>query len=182
MNENIRDAAAESIRAEDPRQRLHDVTFEALKARRFDRDAIREVVRAVTEGMTRGAEGSRLGLRHALAEGFRGMDEALAKSVQAGEEVLRGLRRVEDDLLATVDEVAHSANERVRPELREVLREAAHAGTQTGRHSAKLMAEFALGGLELAGEIGARAAHLAGGVLAGMADALDKKRNGKTGA
>jgi hypothetical protein len=141
MNEHIRDAAAESIRAEDPRQRLHDVTLEALKARRFDGDAIREVVRAVAEGMARGAGGSRLGVRQALAEGFRGMDEALAKSVHVGEEAL-----------------------------------------QTGRHTAKLMAEVALGGLELAGDIGKRSAHLAGGVLAGMADALDKKHDGKTGA
>jgi hypothetical protein len=198
MNENIRDAAAESVRAEDPRQRLHDVTLEALKARRFDRDAIREVVRAVTEGMTRGAPGSRLGVRQSLAEGFRGLDEALTKSVQAGHEALRqmvatgrgisdhevrqalaGLRKVEEDFVATVDEVAHSADERVRPELREVLKQALRAGTETGRHTAKLMAEFTLSGLELAGEFGVRFAQLASGVLAGMADALDRSDRGK---
>jgi hypothetical protein len=194
MSENISQAASESVaKGDDIRQRVHDVTLEALKSRRFDRDAIREVVRAVTEGITRGAEGSHLGVRHALAEGFRGMDEALTKSVEAGHEALRqmvaagrgisdnevkqalaGLRKVEEDFVATVDQVAHSANERVRPELREVLRQAAHAGTETGRHTAKLMAEFTLAGIELAGEFGARFAHIASGVLAGMADALDK--------
>jgi hypothetical protein len=202
MNEDLSRAASESVRqAEDIRNRVHDLTLEALKSRRFDREAMREVVRAVTEGITRGAEGSRLGVRQSLAEGFRGMDEALTASVRAGHEALRqmvatgrgvsenevrqalaGLRKLEEDFVATVEQVAHSANERVRPELREVLRQAAHAGTETGRHTARLMAEFTLTGLELAGEFGARFAQLASGVLAGMADALDKRDRGKTGA
>jgi hypothetical protein len=202
MNEDIRDAASESVRqADDIRQRVHDLTLEALKARRFDREAMREVVRAVTEGLSRAAPGSRLGVRHTLAEGLRGMDQALTASVQAGHEALRqmvaagrgvsdhevkqalaGLRKIEDDFVATVEEVAHSANERVRPELREALRQALHAGTETGRHTARLMAEFTFGSLELAGEFGARFAKLAAAVLAGMADALDKRDRGKTGA
>jgi hypothetical protein len=198
MTENISQAASESLRqGDDIRRRVHDLTLEALSSRRFDRDAIRDVVRAVTEGMARGAEGSRLGVRHALAEGFRGMDEALSASVHAGHEALRqlvtagrasetelkqaaaGLRKLEHDMVAIVEQVARSANERVRPELAELLRQAAHAGTETGRRSARLMAEFTLGGLELAGEFGARFARLAGGVLAGMADALDKRDRGK---
>ena len=129
------------------------------------------------------------------------MDQALTASVQAGHEALRqmvaagrgisenevkqaaaGLRKIEQDFVATVEEVARSANERVRPELTELLRQAAHAGTETGRRSARLVAEFTLGSLELAGEFGARFAQLAGGVLAGMADALDKRDRGKPGS
>jgi hypothetical protein len=202
MTDDIRRAASESMKqGEDIRQLVHDLTLEALKSRRFDRDAIRDVVRAITEGITLGAEGSRLGVRQALAEGFRGMDHALTRSVQAGHEALRqmaaagrglsenevkqalaGLRKIEEDFVATVEQVAHAANERVRPELSEVLRQAAHAGTETGRQTARLMAEFTLGGLELAGEFGARFAQLAGGVLSGMADALDKRDRGKTGS
>jgi uncharacterized protein DUF6781 len=201
MSDEIRDAATESARqGGDLRGRVHDLTLEALKARRFDREAIRDVVRAVTEGIGRGAEGSRLGVRQTLAEGFRGMDQALSASVQAGQEALRqmvaagrglsenevkqalaGMRKIEEDFVATVREVAHSANERVRPELTEVLRQALHAGTETGRQSARLMTEFTLGSLELAGEFGARFAQLAGGILSGMADALDKRNRGKPG-
>jgi hypothetical protein len=199
MTENISQAASDSVsKGEDIRQRVHDVTLEALKTRRFDREAIRDVVRAVTEGMTRGAEGSGLGVRQALAEGFRGMDQALTKSVEAGHEALRqmvatgrgisdnelkqaldGLRKVEEDFVATVDQVAQSANERVRPQLRELVRDATHLGTETGRRTARLMADFTLGSLELAGEFGVRFAQLASGVLAGMADALDKTDSGK---
>lgn len=201
MNDEIRDAATQSAQqGGDIRGRVHDLTLEALKARRFDREAIREVVRSVTEGISLGAEGSRLGVRQTLAEGFRGMDQALSASVQAGSEALRqmvaagrgisenelkqaaaGLRKIEEDLVATVQQVARSANERVRPELSELVRQAAHAGTETGRRSARLAAEFTLGGLELAGEFGARFAQLAGGMLVGMADALDKRDRGKPG-
>ena len=195
MNENLSQAAAESARqGEELHRRIHDLTLEALKNRRFDREAIRDVVRAVTEGITRGAEGGRLGVRGTLAEGFRGMDQALTASVDAGREALRqmaaagrgladneakqalaGLRRIEEDFVATVEQVARSSSERVRPELVEVLRQAAHAGTETGRHTARLATEFTLSGLELAGEFGARFAQLAGGMLAGMADALDQR-------
>ena len=200
MSEDIGKAAAESVKqGEDIRKRVHDLTLEALTSRRFGREAIRDVVRTMTEGIARGAEGSRLGVRHALAEGFRGMDEALSATVQAGHQALRqmadsaraedgefrqalaGLRKIEEDFVAAVEEAARSAGERVAPELRSIAREAAHAGTETGRRSAKLMAEFTLGGLELAGEFGARFAQLAGGVLAGMADALDKRDRGKSG-
>ncbi|HVL37540.1 MAG TPA: DUF6781 family protein [Burkholderiales bacterium] len=194
MTDDISRAASDWVKqGEDIRQRVHDVTLEALRNRRFDREAIREVVRAATEGVARGAEGSRVGVREALAQGLRGIDEALTKSVEAGHEALRqltatgrglsehelqqalaGLRRIEEDFVATVEEVAHSANERVRPELRELLRQAAHAGTETSRRSARLMAEFTLSGMELAGEFGVRFARLAGGLLAGVADALDK--------
>ena len=199
MNENLSQAAAESARqGEELHRRIHDLTLEALKNRRFDREAIRDVVRAVTEGITRGAEGGRLGVRRTLAEGFRGMDQALTASVDAGREALRqmaaagrglvdneakqalaGLRKIEEDFVATVEQVARSSSERVRPELVEVLRQAAHAGTETGRHTARLATEFTLSGLELAGEFGARFAQLAGGMLAGMADALDKRDPGK---
>jgi hypothetical protein len=196
-SETIRQAAADSMRhGEDIRRRVHDVTLEALKNRRFDREGIREVVRAVSEGVTRGADAGSSGLRDRLAEAFRGMDEALTKSVAAGQQALRqmaatgrgfsdhelkqgvaGLKKIEHDFVETVNQVASSANERLRPELKEALRHTLHAGTETGRQSARLMAEFTLTGIELAGEFSARFAQVASGVLAGMADALSQKKD-----
>jgi hypothetical protein len=211
--DSIRQAASESVKQDgDIRRRVRDLTLEALKSRHFDRDGVREVVRAVSEGMSVGAESSRAGLRQALVEGFRGMDQALTKSVEAGHAALRqlvatgrgisdhelkqalaGLKKVEEDFVATVSQVAESASERVRPELRELVRQATHAGTETGRQTAHVMSAFArrfagasleltLTGMELAGEFAARFAQLAGGVLAGMADALDKTDGRKNGS
>jgi hypothetical protein len=194
--ETLRKAAADSMRhGEDIRRRVHDVTLEALKNRRFDREGIREVVRAVTEGVTRGAGADQSGLRERLGEAFHGMDEALTKSVEAGQQALRqmvatgrgfsdnelkqgvaGLKKIEHDFVDTVNQVASSANERLRPELKEALRQTLHAGTETGRQTARLMAEFTLTGIELAGEFSARFAQLASGLLAGMADALQQRK------
>jgi hypothetical protein len=195
-SETIRQAAADSMRhGEDIRRRVHDLTLEALQSRRFDREGIRDVVRAVTEGVTRGADADGSGLRQRLGEAFRGMDEALTKSVAAGQQALRqmvatgrgfsehelkqgvaGLKKIEHDFVETVNEVAASANERLRPELKEALRQTLHAGTETGRQTARLMAEFTLTGIELAGEFSARFAQVASGVLAGMADALQQRK------
>lgn len=210
-SDSIRQAAAESVKeGGDIRQRVRDLTLEALKTRHFDREGMREVVRAVSEGVSLGAEASGTGLREALVEGFRGMDQALTRSVEAGHAALRqlvatgrgisdhelkqalaGLKKVEEDFVATVSQVAESANERVRPELRELVRQATHAGTETGRQTAHVMGAFArrfagasleltLTGMELAGEFAVRFAQLAGGMLAGMADALDKNDRKKT--
>jgi hypothetical protein len=192
--DSVRKAASDAMKAgEDVTRRMRDLTLEALRNRSFDREGIREVVRAVTEGMAAAAPASGGSLRQAMGQAFRGMDEALTKSVEAGESALRqmvatgrgvadnevkqalaGLKKIEQDFIETVSQVASSANERARPELRALLERATHAGTETGKHTAKLMAEFASSGMELAGQFSVRFAQMASGVLAGMADALEK--------
>ena len=193
-SDSIRKAASEAMKSgEEVSRRMRDLTLDALKNRRFDREGIREVVRAVTEGMAAAAPASGGSVRHAMSQAFRGMDEALTKSVEAGEQALRqlvatgrgitdnevkqalaGLKKIEEDFVATVSQVADSANERARPELRELASRAARFGTETGRQSARLMAEFTFSGIELAGQFSVRFAQMASGVLAGMADALEK--------
>jgi hypothetical protein len=192
--ETLRNAATEAMKAgEDVTRRFRDLTLDALRNRRFDREGIRDVVRTMTEGMAAAAPASGGTLRKAMGQAFRGMDEALTKSVEAGEAALRqivatgrgisdnevkqalaGLKKIEEDFVDTVGKVADSANARARPELRELVKRATHAGTETGRQVAHLMAEFTFSGMELAGEFSKRFAQMAGGVLAGMADALEK--------
>jgi uncharacterized protein DUF6781 len=169
------------------------VTLEALRNRRFDREGIREVVRAVSEGMAAAAPASGGTVRQVMGQAFRGMDEALTKSVEAGEKALRqlvstgrgmadhevkdalaGLKKIEQDFIETVSKVASSANERARPELRSLVERATQFGTETGKQTAKLMTEFTFSGMELAGQFSVRFAQMASGVLAGMADALEK--------
>jgi hypothetical protein len=192
--DTLQKAAADAVKAgEDVARRFRDLTLEALKNRRFDREGIRETVRAVTEGMASVAPASGGSARKVMGEAFRGMDEALTKSVEAGESALRqmiaagrsisdhevkqalaGLRKIEEDFIDTVSKVAASANERARPELRALVERATQAGTDTGRQVAHLMKEFTFAGMELAGQFSARFAQMASGVLAGMADALEK--------
>jgi hypothetical protein len=192
--DSVRKAASDAMKAgEDVTRRMRDLTLEALRNRSFDREGIREVVRAVTEGMAAAAPASGGSLRQAMGQAFRGMDEALTKSVEAGESAVRqmvatgrgvadnevkqalaGLKKIEEDFVDTVSKVAASANERARPELRALVERATHAGTETGKQTAKLMGEFAFSGMELAGQFSVRFARMASGVLAGMADALEK--------
>src|SRR5687767_10767653 len=89
-SDSIRKAASEAMKSgEEVSRRMRDLTLDALKNRRFDREGIREVVRVVTEGIAAAAPSSGGSVRHAMGQAFRGIDEALTKSVQAGEEALR---------------------------------------------------------------------------------------------
>ena len=192
--DSLRKAASDAMKAgEDVTRRVRELTLAALRNRSFDREGIREVVRAVTEGMAAAAPASGGSLRQAMGQAFRGMDEALTKSVEAGESAVRqmvatgrgvadnevkqalaGLKKIEEDFVDTLSKVAASANERARPELRALVERATHAGTATGKQTAKLMAEFAFSGKELAGQFSVRFAQMASGALAGMAEALEK--------
>ena len=201
--EQVREAATESIRAGvDIRARVHDLTMLALKARRFDRHGVREVVGAVTGGLALGAEESRGELRQALSEAFRGLDDALTRSAQAGGAALRQfvatgkdfsdtefkqtlatMKQLEDDFLSAAAHAADAASEKVRPELRQLIDTARTSGTATGKAVAMTFTELAqrfsvawldvtLAGLQVAGEVGTRFAQVTSGILGGIADAL----------
>ena len=203
-------AAAEAVRqGTDIREKVQELTLGALRGRRFDRHSIQEVVRSVTEGAVHGAGRNRAQMREAMSEVLHGLDQALRASAEAGHVALKqltasgrafsdrdlkvalsGMRKLEDDFIATVTQVADSANTHVRPELREALRAVQHAGTATGRQVALAMGDFAqkfsaasfdaaLSGLETAGEFGQRFAMVASGVLGGIAEALRAPAPGK---
>jgi hypothetical protein len=199
----IREAASESVRqGTDIRSQVHEITLRALQSRRFDRDSIRRVVRAVAEGTALGAERKHTGMRQAMSEALVGLDQALSTSAKAGQEALKqltssgrnfsdtelkqalaNLRKLEGDFVDTVGQVADATSDSVRPELREALRNAGRAGTATGKQVALTMGDFAqkfgaasfeatLTGLETAADVGQRFSLIASGILSGMAAAL----------
>ena len=208
-------AAADAVRqGTDIRDKVQELTLEALQGRRFDRHNIREVVRAVTEGAVQGTGSNRAQMREAMSDVLQGLDQALRVSAKAGHVALKqltatgrafsdsdlkaalgNLRKIEDDFLGTVKQVADAANAQVRPELKEALRDARQTGTATGREVAQTMGDFAqkftaasfdaaLVGLETANEFGQRFAQVASGVLGGLAQAVrpkDQKEPDSTG-
>jgi hypothetical protein len=215
--EGLRAAASETVReGTDIRAKVHELTLLALNSQRFDRHGMREVIRAVTEGAATGAEKTTTNMRLAMSEALRGMDQALRTSAEAGHMALKtlaatgkafsdtefktalaNLRKLEDDFLSTVGQVADAASTQVQPELREALRGARKSGTETGKQVALTMGDFAqkfsaasadaaIAGLEAAGQFGARFAAVASGVLGALADALrasaeKKDKSGKGG-
>ena len=199
----IREAASETVhQGTDIRAQVHALTLRALQSRRFDREGIRQVVRAVTEGTALGAERKHTGMRQAMSEALHGLDQALRTSAEAGQEALKqltangrsfsdtelkqvlgNLRKLEHDFLDTVGQVADTTSESVRPELKEALHNARRVGTATGKQVAHTMGEFAqkfgaasfeagLTGLETAADFGQRFTLIASGILSGMAEAL----------
>lgn len=204
--ERLKQAASEFVRqGVDIRAKVHDLTLAALQNRRFDRDAMRDVFRAVTAGLATGAEKAPSGMREAFADGLKGMDQALAKSAEAGAAALKqlastgksfsdtelkatlaSLKKLEDDFISTVSHVVDAAGSQAQPELRGALGNLTHTGTETGKQLALAMNDLAhrfavfsidasIAGLEAASEFGARFANLASGILSGVADALQKK-------
>lgn len=202
-DERLKDAASETVRAGvDIRDKVRELTLLALRSHRFDRHGIRDVVRSVTEGVAIGADKNRADMRQAMSEALAGLDQALRTSAEAGhaalkqltstgkefseselKQALANLRRLEEDFLSTVAQVADKANERVQPQLREALSTARRTGTATGKQVAAVMTEFAhrfstasidatIAGLEAAGEFGQRFAMITSGILSGIADAL----------
>jgi hypothetical protein len=203
-DERIRSEASDTMRGGgDIRERVRSITLAALKERRFDSAGMREVVRAVSEGIATGAERrSTHEMRNAFADALSGLDAALRTSAEAGyaalkqmsatgrtfsdtelRQALSSMRRIEEDFLGTVGQVADSASAQVRPPLREALEQTRRAGTATGKQVALTMAEFTqrfslasidatVTGLEVAGEMGARFAALASGILTGVSEAL----------
>ena len=203
--ERLKQAAEAFVRhGVDIRARVHDLTLSALQSRRFDRDAMRDVFRGVTAGVATGAPGAP-DMRQAIADGLKGMDEALARSAEAGATALKqlastgktfsdsdlkgalaNLKRLEDDFVETVSGVADAATGAVQPELRSALGNLTKSGTETGKQLALAMNDLThrfavfsidagIAGLEVAGEFGARFANLASGILSGVSDALQKK-------
>ncbi len=204
--EPLRQAAAEAVRqGVDIRSKVRDLTLLALQQRRFDRTGMRDVIRAVTEGIATGAEQGSSGMRQVLSDGLKGMDQALVKSAAAGAAALKQLattgrgfsdnelkaalaklRTLEHDFISTASHVADAASSQVQPALRDALSAMTRAGTETGRQLAHTMNDFAhrftiasidatIAGLDAASEIGARFANLASGILSGVADALQEK-------
>ncbi len=202
-NEQIREAASTSVAAgENIRERVRELTLQALQSRRLDFSAMREVMTSLTQGISIGAERRGKDVRQALSEAFAGMDQALSKAAQASSLALKELaargrdfsdnelkqglermRQMEGDFLDSVRQVSRSASGSVKSEWQDLIAHAQRAGTDTGRvisqtardFSARMtttMSEGAVAGVEAARQFGERFAAAASGVLAAMSEAL----------
>jgi hypothetical protein len=202
-NEQIRAAASESVAAGDNiRERVRELTLQALQSRRLDFDSIRDVMKSMTEGISVGAERRGHDVRSAMADAFTGMDQAMSKAAQASSLALKELtdrgrefsstelrqgldrmRQMEGDFLDSVRQVSQAASGTVKSEWQELIVHAQRAGTDTGRviseaardfstRMTATMSDSAIAGMEAARQFGDRFAALASGMLAGMAEAI----------
>ena len=189
--ENIRDA-------------VRDITLEALSAGALGAQQIREVVRAVFRGAARGVQRKDTRTEQALREVMAGMDDALAKAVEASrlaieeaagqvqkfgaKELWRGLEDLailENLFLNTVTNTAQAARSAAGDILSDLVRHACITGTSTGaatraavkkltKSLGKDLRDYADSSAEAAQEAGNAIAMAAAGILEGIAKAMRK--------
>lgn len=204
--EDIKSKARELMRGGvQVREQLHELTVKALTQRQLAEQEIREVLNAITEGVSLGASERADEVRSALTDAVHGMDDALSHAAEAmqlawGEvssqakefaegdlkESLSELKKLEGMFIDAVGEAAQRASGLVKQELGALAEHARHSGTGTGERVKRVAedlgnrlratAQQATGAGRLAArEIGSRVATLASRKLADIATRIADK-------
>lgn len=202
----IKDKARNLLRSgESVREKLHELTVEALTQRQLAEQEIREVLGAITEGVSLGAAERAEEVRTALGGALRGVDDALGHAAEAmqlaldevsdqaqdfAEQDLRkglgDLKKLEDMFLETVSHVAQEATGLVRQEMTALAEHARRTGTGTGERVKEVAEDFGNrlrataqqasdAGIHAAREIGSRVALLASRKLVEVAEKIEQK-------
>lgn len=202
------EATAAGEKSGDLRATVRDMTLRALKSRDLNLSEVKNVVRAVSEGVSLGLDKRGGELKGAASEALAGLDEAVRKSAEAtklaaeqllsqGKDftaqdlkpVIEDLKRLETELLDSVSHAADRAGSRVKEAFSDLVTHARRAGTDTGRLVADTVSDFsgraapalktgAADSAAAARELSKRLAVVASGILSGMADALHEKATG----
>ena len=195
--------AAPPMTEDQIRQRVKGLTSQVLQQGRVDPEAVRDVVRAVIGRTPANAAVSGADARGMFADAVRGLDEALVKSASAAhgalqqlasrgkdftdndlKEALVGLRKLEEDYMATANRLAEAMSGNLRREMTELAVHAQNVGVEASARVATMMGEIASGmgatpGLATMRGASVRMALVASGVLAGVADALRDQTEAK---
>ena len=204
--DELRAAAQQLVGAgQDVRAKLHELTMKALTQRQLAEQEIREVLAAITEGVSLGASQRAEEMRTALSDALQGVDDALGYAAEAmhlalGEasthaqefaesdvkQSLSELKNLEEMFLDTVRRTAQGASGLVKQEMAALLEHAGRAGTGTGGRVKDVVDDLGNrlrataheagdAGKRAAREIGVRVATLASRKLAEMADKIEQK-------
>jgi hypothetical protein len=206
-DEGIKQAASAAVAEGDNiRERVRDLTLSAIKQRRMEASEVRNVVKAMTEGITLGLDKRAHDSKQALSQAYSGLDAALVKSAEASylalkqltengqdfsqhdlKAALDNLKKIEHDFLDTLSEVAKKSSGRAKAELEELLIHARRNGTDTGRQVADTVTAFSqqmhgvahdakAAGSGMAHKLSLRFTQLAAGILEGVAQALRDRK------
>jgi len=193
--------------AQDIKEAVRQITIKALTEGDLNMQSIRQVASAVVKGAGLGAENQDPATKEALNNAISGLDEALAKAAEVsklalqeavgrGEDfssndlkrALNDIQGIEELLVETLRNVAKSSKSQIAEVLNELADHAEHSGTVVGTQLKDSLTELikAVGDvgknqLETGGEsiktTGALLAHLAAGMLEGLAERLHPSNN-----
>ncbi len=204
--EDIKSAAQRLVSAgQDVREKLQALTTEALTQRQLAEQEIREVLAAITEGISLGADAHAEALRTSLSDALKGMDDALGHAAEAmqlalgeaashvqefaDQDVRQGvseLKNLEEMFLDTVSTVSQGASTLVKQEMAALVEHGRRTGTGTGERvrgvaedlGNKVRAtvqEAKVAGERAAREVGSRVALLASRKLSEIAAKIEAK-------
>lgn len=204
--EELKNAASRLVAAgESVREKLNDLTVEALARRDLAEQEIREVLTAITEGVSLGAAQRTEQVKIALTDALQGVDDALGHAAEAmqltiGEvssdlkafnetelqQGLQELKRLEGLFIETVSKVASGASGLVQQEMAAIAEHGRRIGTDTGERVRKVTDDLtqrirdaaqgaASSGKKAALEVSARVAERAGYKLGELAARLTEK-------
>src|SRR5438093_8366360 len=140
------------------RQRVRALTSQVLQQGRVDTEAVRDVVRAVTDQMAGNTAVGGPETREPFADEVRRLDEALEKSTSAThlalqqlvsrgndctdndlKEALFTLRKLEQDYVAAANRIAAAMSSKLRREMTELAVRAQDVGVEAGARVASMM-------------------------------------------
>ena len=202
-DELLRKMASEAVKkGEEVRTTVRDLTLKSLQGRDVTLAQIKNALKAVTEGVNMGAAKSPVDAEKLLADALAGMDDALLKAVEANRTVLQQLtgdgnsfeeskmkkaldelERYEDTMFKTVKQASAGANDRLKAQWANVLKNTKMEGTDTGLRVAATLEQYGsqfqnavrdsrTAGLKVAHAMQSSYATLVGGALSGMSEAL----------
>jgi ABC-type transporter Mla subunit MlaD len=206
-DEGIKQEASNAVAEHsDIRERVRDLTLAAIKQRKMDSDEIKNIVKAMTEGIALGLEKRTQDSKQAVNQAFSGLDQALKKSAEATHlalqqitershdftkqelrDALDHLKKVEQEFVDTVADVANKSQGVAKAELNDLVTHVRRAGTDTGRQVAATLDEFSRQAKEVARDtqsaasgaahkLSSRFTQLTAGILEGMAESLHSKK------
>jgi len=209
--QDVKEAARKTVeQGSDIRNEVRNLTLKILSQGNLDVEKMSQVVRAVIEGASIGAEAKGTQVKDALLDTMAGMDEALAKSAEASKLAIEeaaghlkdfsshDLKRAVDDLLTleklffeTIQDVAKGSNEMIRGTLNDLINHAQQSSSSVGITSSNVVTSLnqKLGNTlkdtvsasaHASLETGAHIANTAAGILEGIADSLQTANKGKS--
>jgi hypothetical protein len=197
LNEAARRAADSG---ENVRETVRRLTLEALSKRKVNAEEIRRVVKTVMDGVTEGVAASDRDSKTVIKQAFKGVDEALESTAEAVsltmqeargqaeqyakadlQAALKDLESLEEMFLETMSGVARGANETARAILEDLVRHARSSGSNAGRRAkdaasavSKELEALGRDAATVGGNVTRQIAQVASGVLAGIAERLEK--------
>lgn len=204
--DDIKAAASRLVQAGgNVREKLRALTVQALTQGELAEREIREVLSAITEGVSLGAQQRADEVKSALGDALHGMDDALTHAAEAMQlaikeavsdakefgsgdlqQGLNDLKKLEEMLLETVSHAAENTQGLVRQELTAMAEHGRRIGTDTGVRVKAVADDLgnrvrgavqgaASAGKEAARIVGARVAHISSRKLSEIAVKLAEK-------